>query len=225
MIKITKKNIIKSFSEKLEILGYTFLEDDCKIANGLFYKKINPDLILTLGFTISSYSNRFTADFYLSRTFAFGYMLRDFPKNAYQRISYFLHDNERAEILKNTNWAEIGVKDAWWDNLESESINNFLEILNISENRFLNQENLVENIYSSKELNEFINLLRETTDSLSLIDSDKHYKFLPIKNTENVPLEWFKSAEVVLTKYLPKLVRETYVKLVGINAWRLYNLK
>ena len=226
MTKITKKNLIKSYSPKLKELGYSVLEDSFTIANGLFYKKIKPDLILCLGFTISSYSNRYTADFYLSKGYEFGYMLKDFPRNAYLRISYFLTLEERREIFNGTEWTGERMTDAWWDDLNESSVNSFINVLNCTESRFLKQDNLFKSINLSEKFKEFMFYIEETRKNLHTILNEKQmsYKYLPTKNTENVPIEWFQSAEMVLKEHNPKLIRETYVKLLGINAWRYYNL-
>jgi hypothetical protein len=144
MTKINKKNIISNYKDILEQRGFTFLDDNFTIANGLFYKKISSDLILLLGFTISNYSNGYTADFYLSKVFEFGYMLKGFPRNAYERISFFLTDDERKVLLRDSEWILDGIKDAWWNSLDNDSINSFMGVLEISEKRFYEQEGLTD---------------------------------------------------------------------------------
>ena len=72
-MKLTKAKLEKILTPSLESMGYTKFKDTISGFQGLYVKKISPDLFLTLGMTISRYFNdSFTGNFYLSKSTRIG---------------------------------------------------------------------------------------------------------------------------------------------------------
>ncbi|ALR29408.1 MULTISPECIES: hypothetical protein [Chryseobacterium] len=80
--------------------------------DGLFIKKIKPDLYLTLGLNISRCNkNTFTGSFYLSKITNFASVWGDIPDNSSVRISSILNENEKRRFLGG----EYEPNDRWWN--------------------------------------------------------------------------------------------------------------
>lgn len=225
-MKISKTNIVKSFKQPLSNIGFRYIEDTTTVAKGLFYKRINNEYILTLGFVISKFGSGFTASYYLSKTFEFGFIPGDFPHEAYQRISVFLEKNEKNGLIEEP-WVKNGLLDAWWSDLSKHSIDCIIDVIKITEHRFLNQSNLFEMISSSLRLQNHLNMLKkvqgivtESSDIVKINTLSSH----PINVKYNIPIEWYQAAEQVLSNERPLEVTPKFIEFIAIESWRLYNI-
>lgn len=225
-MKLTKSKLLKITKEMLMKFGYQEFKDTQTGASGLFIKLINENYFLTLGLILSNYyDTRFTASYYLSKTTRWGSMWGDIPRESYERIGSFLTKEER-QLLLNEEHNKEGVTDAWWDSNNEREINHFLKTIELTEKRFLNQEKLFSKIEKSSEVSELANysisVIGLVTQSNTTEQID--YRFTPIKPIDDVPLDWFKAAEIILLKQNGILNANT-VKLLAVDAWRQYEIK
>lgn len=226
MRKLSQTKLVKSTRNNLLELGFQELKDTISGASGLFAKHLHDDFFLTLGLTISNYyDSRFTASFYLSKTIRWSSVWDDIPLESYRRIGRFLSVDERKNLLDMSfNLEKEG--DAWWDGSDELQIANFLKTVAITEGRFLGQENIFDKIESSSE----VKLLhRYSSGVIALVSQNKlpleyHYKYMPNRIIDDIPLEWFKAAELVLLENKGILNVDT-VKLLASDAWHQFNLK
>ncbi|MDB4918756.1 hypothetical protein [Mucilaginibacter sp.] len=219
-MKLIKNKLIRITKNGLEELGYREIKDTITPAQGLYIKLVENDLYLTLGLTISRYyDSMFTASFYISKTTIWARYGGDIPKNSYQRIGNFLTTEERG-ILLNEEHSKEGVKDAWWNEKDEKAIKYFLETVRITESRFLGQPDLFFNIQNSKDVNELDKLAKMVIDE---VDSDNingyNYQFIPKKSIDDIPMDWFKTAERVIMAEKAILNINT-VKALAADAWR-----
>jgi hypothetical protein len=222
-MKLSKAKLIKLVKPKLESLGFTEFKDTKSGLQGLFIKKINQDLYLTLGLTIHRYyENAFTGDFYLSKCTIIGATWGDIPNESYKRPGYLLTDEERSIYPED----EINVKgsyDIWWDGSDEKTVSDFLRVIELTESRFINQTELFKKIEDSKEvkiLSEYAQNVKDLVRKNSLQGS---YRFLPAKVIDDIPLVWFKASEEVLTNAKGVLNSHTVVRLAA-DAYRQYQL-
>ncbi len=220
-MKLTKNTLITATKSGLNELGYQEVKDTVTGAQGLYIKTVKPDFYLTLGLTISRYYNSvFTGSFYLSKTTIWSAVWGDIPKNSYQRIGHFLNDDERRNLLDHEHSQET-VKDAWWNTNDTNAINCFLEAVRISEERFLNQVNLFHDVEKSLDVNELRSLARFVVLSVETAGPDKfEYQYLPGKPVDNVPLDWFKTAERVIRSSKGAILNINTVKRLAVDAYR-----
>jgi hypothetical protein len=218
-MKLTKAKLIGITAKKLNELGYIELQDTLTGSNGLFGKKIQKDFFLTLGLEISRYyHSMFTASFYLSKTTRWGSVWGDIPHECYERVGHFLTPEERKKYLSE-EFHQEGVIDAWWDGANEKEVANFIKIVKISEERFVGQKDLSHKIESSTEIKELsesaaIVIDKATTNNFN----GRSYQFLPTKVIDDIPINWFRAAEEVLSQRKPILNANT-VKLLAADAW------
>lgn len=219
-MKLRKAKLIKNIQGALTKLGYLEFKDTLTGASGLFIKQVQNGLYLTLGLEISNYyDSKFSASYYLSKTTRWGSVWGDIPKESYERIGHFLTKEERLRYLdKDHNKGKI--TDAWWNGNEDSSIKSFLEVVKITEKRFLKQEGLLSAIENSSEIRE---LADYASSVIKMIDSGgsniTDYKFVPPKPIDDIPIEWFEAAENVIFNNSGILNANT-VKLLAADAWR-----
>jgi hypothetical protein len=222
-MKLTKNKLIKLTKDQIESLNYREVKDTITGAQGLYIKLINKDLYLTLGLTISRYyESKFTGAFYLSKLTSWSMFGGDIPMSSYQRIGRFLTIEERSKLLE-IEYSKDGVIDAWWDVSSEQSIISFIEAIRITERRFLSQPHLMEDILGSNDVARFENRARLVTKKVNSIDDvtykDVMYKFIPTKPVDDIPIEWFKAAELVLIEE-HAVVNTNVVKNLGADAYR-----
>lgn len=219
-MKLTKAKLIKETKDKLNKLGYIQLKDN---NSGLYVKVIGDDLFLTLGLVISRfYEERFTASFYLSKTTIWSAIWGDIPKDSYKRISVFLTKEER-KVLLSAEDAQEGVSDAWWND-DASSITSFITTVGITENRFLEQANLIDGIEKSSEVNKLAYFSSQVIKELDNVQDKYIYSFPQKKEVNGIPLRWFEAAERVLFKEKAILNMNT-VKRLALDAWRRNYIK
>jgi hypothetical protein len=227
-MKLTKDNLIKKSANDLAELGYSYIKDSVTGADGLFGKVIEEEYFLTFGLTISRYyDSRFTGAFYLSKTTRWGSLWGDIPKESYQRIGQYLQKKEREAYLEK-EYSKEGVVDAWWDSIDNGSFNSFFEVVKITEKRFLNQDNLFLKIERSREIHELVEQSSAVTKIIKQGDNyESEHKFIPKRKVDDIPIEWFKAAEITLQREKGILNVNTVMQL-GADAWRqnlLLNIK
>ncbi len=223
-MKLSKTKLLKETRDGLLELGYKEIKDKIGAADGLFVKVIASEFYLTLGFTKSLlYDWRFTADFYLSKTTIWAAVWGDIPRNSYQRVGVFLTENERKLYLDDEHQSIGG--DAWWSGDREGDYQKFIEVVKISEKRFLEQRYLFEEINNSTEVKE---LVEQVADVFSILDKGINeksvFKFIPDKQIDNIPVEWFKAAEIALG-IKQRILNKNTVKRLAADAWRQKQFK
>ncbi|OKS87276.1 hypothetical protein [Mucilaginibacter polytrichastri] len=222
-MKLTKNQLIKATKAEIEILNYREVKDTITGAQGLYIKSIDKNLYLTLGLTISKYyESKFTRAFYLSKLTSWSMFGGDIPKESYQRVGRFLTIEERSRLLES-EYSKNGVIDAWWDISIEQSINNFIEAIRITEGRFLNQPHLIDNILRSNDVSRLETRVQLVIKRVNSID-DVIYKYIPTKPVDDIPMEWFKAAELVLIEE-HAILNANAVKSLGADAYRQNTFK
>lgn len=197
-MKLSKKKLIKRVEPGLKKLGYTEFNDITRTWQGLFVKKISRNLYLTLGLTIHRYyESAFNAHYYLSKTTTIGAVWGDIPKEIYKRPSFLLTDSERSLLQEEKD----NSKDIWFDGNSENSILNFLNVIELTERRFISQPELINQIEKSKDIEklfmyskgvrEFVKINNNITNSSIIV---------PFKENKDIPLIWFNASEDVLSK-------------------------
>jgi hypothetical protein len=156
-MKLTKNKLLKITKEVLMKLGYQEIKDTQTGANGLFAKLLEDNYFLTLGLVLSNYfDTRFTASYYLSKTTRWGSMWGDIPRESYKRIGSFLTKEER-QLLLNEEHKKVGVTDAWLDSNDEAQTSIFAKTIELTEKRFLTQDQLFHKIEKSSDVSELAN--------------------------------------------------------------------
>lgn len=157
-MKINRNKFKKEIEQGLVSLGYRKVILGSSVADALYLKVIDNELYLTLGFTYSNFNvGKFTAAFYLSKVTLWGAVWDDIPPESYERIGSFLEDPERLELL-GEEYNVKGVADSWWDMNDISALDKFLKAVQITENRFLAQPDMILKIEQSKAVNELSRL-------------------------------------------------------------------
>ncbi len=219
-MKLTKQKLISFLKPALTNMGYSEFKDSSTGSQGLYVKKIN-GMYLCLGTIISRYEDaQFSASFYLSKTTRWGSIWDDIPRNSYQRISFFLKEGERELLLNEDDHKGF---DAWWDASDESNISNFLKVVEITESRFINQNTLIDEINRSKEVIRLSNLVKDTIAAIKSGKIGNNFDFLPNKEIDEVPMIWFKAAELTLKKN-QEVLNKNLVKLLATDSWRQFKL-
>lgn len=217
-MKLTKKKLIQAVRPGLEQLGYLYLKDSVSGAQGLFGKKLPNGMYLTLGGTIHRfYDDAFTGDFYLSKTTENAACWGDIPKDCYERPGYFLSKEELASMNEKS-------PDIWWSGLNEESVSSFIEVVKKTEPRFLAQEGLIERIEQSSDVNMLYT--RSFKVKELILKGEKlegSFEYLPLRNVDDIPMDWFKAAEIVI-RQRGELLHPRIVKGLAADAYRQHIL-
>jgi hypothetical protein len=224
-MKLTKAKLIKSATEGLEQLGYQLVKDTVTGAAGLFIKQVKNDYFLSLGFTISRYyESRFTVSYYLSKTTRWSAYWMDIPRESYERPGKFLTKAER-KLYLDDEYNQEGVIDVWWHGDNLEEIKKMLEVIKITESRFLEQENLFKKIDESIAVKELVSCVNTAIGLLSKeTDTKFSYQFLPHKSIDDIPPILFKVAEKALVHEKAILNLNT-VKSLAADVWHQIQIK
>jgi hypothetical protein len=219
-MRLTKARLIKSLRADFEKMGYFEIKDNITGANGLFIKQIGKEYFLSLGLTISNfYHSKFTASFYLSKTTMWSAVWGDIPVESYRRVSRFLADNERILYLDKEH-NEKGVIDGWWNGDDKNEIEKFINVVNITENRFLQQDQLFGKIDRSEDAGRLYRNSQRVFEIMKDYNlGEFEYEFIPQENVDDIPTEWFKASEIALRENKGILNLNT-VKSLAADAWR-----
>jgi hypothetical protein len=218
-MKLTKQKLILLTKKNIELLGYWYVTDSVTGAQGLYIKKVNDSLFLSLGLTISRYYySMFTATFYLSKTTTWSATWGDIPSISYKRVGHFLTQEEREKLLDEQE-SKPGMKDAWWNS--NSDLNNFFEAVAIAESRFLNQPGLYDSVQKSIEINKMESLVKKVINMINedTFSNEYVYRFTPAKSIDKIPIDWFKAAERVIENQGDILNANT-VKFLATDAYR-----
>jgi len=208
---MTTKRFRALIERKLEALGYSKVWGKTWGAVLLTYKRVDP-YILCLGVETSRlYDSKFTASFYLSRSFKWGYMGKDFPRNAYERIGSFLDPAQRQALLEE-RYSQPGVVDAWWDWSREGDLDKFEETLKITEGRFLSQDGLLEALANSSSVARSEALVDATLAGLSEeTDTSKEAELISALKEEAI---------TVLKEMQPENANDKLAQVLADDAFR-----
>lgn len=218
-MKLNKKKLSNIVGQDLIGLGYKKFEDGFFGSDGLFIKQVSEGLFLTLGLTISKfYESSFTGSYYLSKSTRWGAVWGDIPKESYKRISFFITDEEKKSLFDEADKLE-GLRDAWWDAFNTNSVMRFLHAVRLSEKRFVEQPMLIQNVENSIDGNMLAEYISTVHSLFNIAGDIKHdFKFIPPNQIKNIPIEWFKAAELAIIKN-GSILNANTVKLLAADAW------
>lgn len=210
-MKLTKNKLIRLVREGLQALGYTYFKDTISGAQGLFCKRVNDDLYLSLGLNIHRYDdNQFTGTFYLSRTTYWGAVYGDIPRNSYERPGFLLTDEELSVYFEGDKM----YRDVWWSSAP-ESVSGFIRVVAQTEARFTGQKDLVESVRNSEAVNRLALMARMVQGKIAA-DRDTSGEM----GKDDIPAVWFQAAEAVLVEFGKKLYPNA-IKGLAADAYRL----
>lgn len=216
-MKLSKARLTDMVRGQFEKLGFRLFTNTVLPPKGLFVKRVEHDIFLSVGLTISRfYDSQFTADYYLSKSTRFGSTWGDIPKDSFTRIGFLLKDDERENILDEKYRI---IKDAWWDAANLNNVKSFFKVLEITQTRMGENFDLINRIRKSQDLNIMASHVNKLYAVLnSNFDSQYVFSHQPIKEIKYVPSPWFQAAEIALNETGGILNRKT-VELVAIDAW------
>lgn len=221
--RLTKAKLNTLLRKGLSDLGYTEFKDSISGYQGLYAKKLDNGLYLSLGLTIHRYyEDAFTADFYLSETTFVGATWGDIPKKSDQRPGGLLFAEE---ILKYED-GDLNVKgshDIWWHGYDDEALSDFIQVISFTEPRFINQPDLILAIKNSKDGKLISQCALKTIEFAIENKLNDPYDFLPPKEIDNIPMIWFMAAEKAMIE-LKESLSVNGVKATASDAYRQYVL-
>ncbi len=221
-MKLTKTQLIKKVKDILKDLGYLELKDTLTGATGLFIKQTENGFYLTLGLEISNYyDSNFSASYYYSKTTRWGSIWGDIPKGSYERIGHLLTSEERIFYLES-EYNEEGLTDAWWNGNKESEVEKFLDVVRITEKRFLAEEGLLSAIENSSEVKQLADYSSRVIKLMDLGGSNRaEHRFVPQKPIDDIPIDWFKAAEnIILNSDGDLNANANTVKLLAADAYR-----
>ncbi len=211
-MKLTKTKLIKALKAKMENLGYYWFKDSISGAQGLFGKKVDDALYLTVGLNIHRlYDDAFTADLYLSKTTNIYCTWGDIPKDCIERPGFLMTDEELAIHRDGHNL----IKDIWWSC--ENTLDDFLFSIHLSELRMCHNDNLIRRINSSKDVASLYKISSRIKKVINSIPN-MTYSFVPEKEIDNIPIDWFKATEWTLCETGEKINQ----KIVNFHASDAY---
>lgn len=218
---LSRRKLTETLSARLGGLDYDRVLGPTSGAAAVYYKRID-DLFLTLGLEFSTrYDDRFSGSFYLSQSLEWAYIVRGFPRGAYQRIGHFLDAAERRRFL-DPIFTEPGVVDAWWIGFTEGAAAAFVEAVQLAEPRFLGQKGLQDAVRQCEGLKCHREILQEVARTAARLTSPPDgLDAQPKRYPQKVGREWFWAAEVVIGSRRPDVLRLNYVTLVALDAWRV----
>ena len=224
-MKLNKRILNKLVGPHLIARGFTEFKDSICGTSGLFVKQVDNGLYLSLGLNIHRfYDSMFTCDLYLSGTTRIYSCWGDIPSACCTRLGQLLNSDE---LLKFSSDNEC-VRDLWWDASNGNEISRFFEVLDIAIARHIANDLLIASLQKSEDLTK---LCKQASSVIEMIrcgslDSQYSYHFIPDREIDGIPMEWFCAAEIVLrkdksieTKYLSNLVKQ-----LAADAYRQYVL-
>ena len=224
-MKLNKRILNKLVGPHVIARGFTEFKDSICGTSGLFVKQVDNGLYLSLGLNIHRfYDSMFTCDLYLSRTTRIYSCWGDIPSACCTRLGQLLNSDE---LLKFSSDNEC-VRDLWWDASNGNEISRFFEVLDIAIARHIANDLLIASLQKSEDLTK---LCKQASSVIEMIrcgslDSQYSYHFIPDREIDGIPMEWFCAAEIVLrkdkiieTKYLSNLVKQ-----LAADAYRQYVL-
>ena len=218
-MKVTRKQLFKKlipFFEKE--MGYTYFKDTISAASGLFAKKIDDKIYLSIGIRTSNlFENSFTCDYYMGQSLDYAF-LYDGIRDAFITPVQLLSQEELNKYHSNGVLSEL----YWWYSDDDNSIESFKKSVRITEPQFINNYELRERVVSNVEAKHDHEL---TTNIRNLVKNgvpDFETKFVPEKEKDGIPLIWFIAAEYVAKN--EKYFGKNAVLRLAADAYRQYVL-
>lgn len=193
-MKVTRKQLfnklIPFFEEEM---GYTYFKDTISAASGLFAKKIDNEIYLSIGITTSNlFENSFTCDYFMAQSLRYACLFNGI-EDAFLAPVQLLSEEELNKYRNNGVLSEL----YWWYSDDTNSIESFKESVRITEPRLLNNYELRERVAINENTKHQHDL---TTKVRKLAQSgvpDFKTQFVPEKEKDDIPLIWFIAAEYV----------------------------
>ena len=206
-IKLTKALLVKSLRDKMESQDFHYFKDTISGAQGLFAKKVNEDLYLTVGLTIHRYyDDAFTADLYLSKSTTIYCTWGDIPKKCQRRPTELLTIEESQQFGHG----------GWWSC--EKSIEDFFQAIKISEMRMCQDNELTKSICQSNEIKSLYTIASKIKENIQAI-VEIPYSFIPNRIIDDIPIDWFKATEYTL-KQMREEVSFNVIKFHASDAFR-----
>ena len=139
-----------------------------------------------------------------------------------KRIYLYVHFDQplTADELAKYKEDDYLIKDIWWSC--EKSLNDFIDAIRLYAPRMLDNEDLIRRIKSSKDVEELWIISSKIKQNVGNIPVTE-FSFIPEKEIDNIPLEWFKAAEWTLRE-AGEYVNLHIVKLHASDAYRQYVL-
>ncbi len=220
-MKLSKKKLISILKPRLESVGFKYFLDSKSLFQGTFIMKVDGDMFLTLSLIIDRYrESMFTGTYYLSPTTNAGTTWGDIPKDSDKRPGYILTDDEFVKYSKNDN---LIARDIWFDGFDEDDINTFIEIISLTYKRFSSDFELINRIKQSKDVQLLSKIAQETIEIKKMSLFAENLEFIPEKEVDAIPFDWFKAAETVIRKEKYYLNKNSVIN-VASDAYRQYFL-
>lgn len=213
-MKLTKAKLTSKVKAPLEILGYTFFKESISGAQGFFSKKLENGFYLTLGLTIHRYmESDFTGDFYYSKTTRWSSVWGDIPKESYERPGFLMSTEERKVYFDTENEK---LRDYWWHGFNDSSVASFIEVIKLTESRLYKDPLLTQKIEDSLSVSQLKNYADEVKKFVISIEKlNLSYSYLPDKEIDGIPIQWFKASEYILKMHEGILNKNTVKALAS----------
>ncbi len=220
-MKLTKKILISKLKPRLESLGFIYFQNSKSLYQGTFIMKVDENMFLTLSLIIDRYyDSKFTGTYYLSPTTNAGTTWGDIPKDSDQRPGYILTEEEFLKYSKDGN---LIARDIWFDGFDDDESNTFVEIISLTYKRFSSDIELRNRINQSKDVQLLSKLAQETIEIATKGLFAGELEFIPEKELDGIPINWFEGAETVIRKEHYYLNKNTVVILAS-DAYRQFVL-
>ncbi len=197
-MKLTKAKLIAKVKAPLEKLGYIFFKEPISSAQGF----------------ISRYmQNSFTGSFYYSKTTRWASVWEDIPEESYVRPGFLMSTEERKLYFDTENEQ---LSDYWWDGFDDSSVTSFIEVIKLTESKLYEDRFLTKKIEDSRSVLQLKNYADEVMKLVADIEKlNFTYSYLPDKEIDGIPMQWFKASEYVLKKQNGILNKNTVKNLAS----------
>jgi len=218
-MKVTRKQLYKQLIPFFEDLGYTYFKDTISAASGLFAKKIDNNLYVSIGITTSNlYYNSFTCNMYMAQSLDFGLMYKGILMQCFPRPGNYLTEEE----LISFRGTESKLTDIWWQSDDINSIESFKMAVRLAEPRFVNNLELRKKIINNEGAIHQHNLTNRVKMLVKKGIPKFETQFVPEKEKDGIPLIWFETAEFV-QKEVDDLFKMSVLSLAA-DSYRQYIL-
>ncbi|MGJ1507928.1 hypothetical protein [Sphingobacterium siyangense] len=213
-MKLTKAKLITKVKAPLATLGYLYFKDSISSAQGFFSKKLENGFYLSLGLTIDRYmESEFTGCFYYSKTTRWASVWGDIPTESYERPGFLMSTEERRIYFDTENEQFC---DYWWDGSDDSSVVSFIEVIKLTESRLYEDRLLTKRIEDSLSVSQLRNYADEVKKLVSDIEKlNFTYSYLPDKEIDGIPMQWFKASEYILKEQNGILNKNTVKNLAS----------
>ena len=220
-MQVKMSQLVRVVKPKFEELGFTYFPHKTSWEGGVFCKKEQHGMYLTLGMTKDRfYDCSFTVDLFYFITTRIPAIWGDIPKKCYIRPGRLLSSEERMKIpipSEPIDW--------WWDSLDSDTINSLVKSVELSEDKFIADTALMETIKHSVDAQDLLLVARQIQESVQAGDNfeDTVYQFVPEKAVHEIPREWFCAAEKI-GQNLSQKMNKNSVYWDAADAYRMFKL-